>query len=60
MYIPDPEREQTKMREPSSTTATLAAPATYQDVVDAPEHVVAELIGSTLHTHPRPAPTPQC
>lgn len=48
------------MNEPTShvsdATATPAAPATYQDVLDAPEHLVAELIGGTLHTHPRPAP----
>ena len=44
------------MNEPSSATATPAAPATYQDVLDAPEHLVAELIGGTLYTHPRPAP----
>ena len=31
--------------------------ATYQDVLDAPAHVVAEIIDGTLHTHPRPAPT---
>jgi len=31
-------------------------PATYQDVLDAPPHVVAELIAGELHTHPRPAP----
>ena len=30
--------------------------ATYQDVLDAPAHLVAEVIGGTLHTHPRPAP----
>lgn len=30
--------------------------ATYQDVLDAPEHVVAEIIGGALHTHSRPAP----
>jgi Uma2 family endonuclease len=30
--------------------------ATYQDVLDAPEHVVAELIDGVLHTMPRPAP----
>ena len=29
--------------------------ATYQDVLDAPPHKVAEVIVSTLHTHPRPA-----
>ncbi len=29
--------------------------ATYQDVLDAPPHQVAELIDGTLHTHPRPA-----
>jgi Uma2 family endonuclease len=31
-------------------------PATYQDVLDAPAHVVAELIDGQLYTHPRPAP----
>ena len=35
---------------------TQTARATYQDVLDAPEHVVAEIIGETLYTHPRPAP----
>ena len=29
--------------------------ATYQDVLDAPEHRVAEIVDGTLHTHPRPA-----
>jgi Uma2 family endonuclease len=30
-------------------------PATYQDVIDAPEHLVAELLEGQLYTHPRPA-----
>ena len=30
--------------------------ATYQDVLDAPEHRVAEIVDGVLHTHPRPAP----
>ena len=30
--------------------------ATYQDVLDAPAHRVAEIVDGTLHTHPRPAP----
>lgn len=29
--------------------------ASYQDVLDAPAHLVAELIDGELHTHPRPA-----
>ncbi len=29
--------------------------ATYQDVLDAPPHRVAEVIAGTLYTHPRPA-----
>ena len=29
--------------------------ATYQDVPDAPEHMVAEIIAGTLYTQPRPA-----
>ena len=37
-----------------NNVATTAARATYQDVLDAPEHVVAEIIGGTLYTHPRP------
>ena len=34
-----------------------AAPAraTYQDVLDAPAHRVAEIVGGTLYTNPRPA-----
>ena len=30
--------------------------ATYQDVLDAPAHMVAEVVEGVLHTHPRPAP----
>ena len=30
--------------------------ATYQDVLDAPEHRIAEIVDGTLYTHPRPAP----
>ena len=30
--------------------------ASYQDVLDAPEHLVAEIVDGVLHTHPRPAP----
>jgi Uma2 family endonuclease len=30
-------------------------PATYQDVLDAPGHMVAELVGGRLHLQPRPA-----
>ncbi|MDE0523258.1 MAG: Uma2 family endonuclease [Boseongicola sp.] len=29
--------------------------ATYRDVLDAPPHMVAEVLAGTLHTHPRPA-----
>lgn len=29
--------------------------ATYQDVLDAPAHLVAEVLDGTLHTQPRPA-----
>lgn len=35
--------------------APVARPATYQDVLDAPEHMVAELIRGALHLQPRPA-----
>jgi hypothetical protein len=31
------------------------APATYRDVLDAPPHLVAELVDGALHLHPRPA-----
>ena len=28
--------------------------ATYQDVLNTPPHMVAEMVAGTLHTHPRP------
>ena len=31
-----------------------AGRATYQDVLDTPPHLVAEIVYGTLHTHPRP------
>jgi Uma2 family endonuclease len=39
----------------SEHAKTEAGRATYQDVLDAPEHMVAELIRGALHLHPRPA-----
>ena len=35
--------------------ATAERPATYLDVLDAPPHMVAEVLAGTLHTQPRPA-----
>ena len=35
--------------------AKVSRPATYQDVLDAPPHMVAEVVGGTLHAQPRPA-----
>ena len=45
----------------TSTTTNRGDPArtrraTYQDVLDAPAHRVAEIVDGTLHTQPRPAP----
>ena len=34
---------------------TTHRPATYQDIIDAEENHVAQIIGGLLHTHPRPA-----
>jgi Uma2 family endonuclease len=31
-------------------------PATYQDIIDLPEHLVGEIINGRLVTHPRPTP----
>ena len=45
------------MKNSHSTKAVTASPrATYQDVLDAPPHMVAEIVGGKLYTHPRPAP----
>ena len=30
--------------------------ATYEDLLQVPEHLVAEILGGELHTHPRPTP----
>ena len=45
-------------KNPPAKTRSSESPcrATYQDVLDAPEHVVAEIVDGVLHTHPRPAP----
>ena len=40
------------MNEPATR---IRRPATYQDVIDAPPHMVAELAHGALHLHPRPA-----
>ena len=40
----------------SPSEALARRSATYQDVLDAPAHLVAEIINGELHTHPRPAP----
>lgn len=40
-------------------TSIVADPArkraTYQDVLDAPDHLIAQVLDGVLHTHPRPA-----
>ena len=43
-------KSQTANSEPPSTRAT------YQDVLDAPPHMVAEIVDGTLYTQPRPGP----
>ncbi len=43
------------MAQPVAQTHKSARRATYQDVLDAPAHLVAEIVNGTLHTHPRPA-----
>ena len=35
--------------------AAASSRATYQDVLDSPPHMVAEIVDGTLYTHPRPA-----
>ena len=37
-------------------TQPMTRPATYQDVLDAPPHMVAEIVRGALHLQPRPAP----
>jgi Uma2 family endonuclease len=45
-------------QETHSTNMPSAAPkiATYEDLLQVPDHLVAEIIHGQLHTHPRPAP----
>ena len=44
------------MKKLHSTKAATASPqATYQDVLDAPPHMVAEIVSGKLYTQPRPA-----
>ena len=39
-----------------STRASARRPATYDDLLAVPDHLVAEILGGELHTSPRPAP----
>jgi Uma2 family endonuclease len=39
-----------------NTQARAGRPATYQDVLDAPPNMVAEIVRGALHLHPRPSP----
>ena len=39
----------------SRSEALARRSATYQDVLDAPARLVAEIVDGTLHTHLRPA-----
>ena len=41
----------------TSKVETSSRRATYQDVLDAPPHLVAEVVDGTLYTFPRPAMT---
>ena len=44
------------MAKPSDSQSPRARRrASYQDVLDAPEHMVAEIVGGILHTNPRPS-----
>ena len=38
-----------------SAEVRVSRPATYQDVLDAPEHLTAEIVAGELHLQPRPA-----
>lgn len=56
---PDPQSAMTEKKPPASQAARKARPvkkpATYQDVLDAPPNMVAEVLGGALYTFPRPA-----
>ena len=41
---------------PETPTKESPRRASYRDVLDAPEHMVAEVVDGVLYTHPRPAP----
>ena len=41
---------------PAMNTQPRTRPATYQDVLDAPPNMVAEIVRGALHLQPRPAP----
>ncbi len=40
----------------SAKPKSASVRATYQDVLDAPPHMVAEIVAGRLYTHPRPVP----
>ena len=53
--VPDDTSPPSRYPLPMNTQARPARPATYQDILDAPPHMVAEIASGRLHLHPRPA-----
>ncbi len=53
------QREKAAMSDPNrlaeAPMGKATVKATYQDVLDAPPHQIAEIVGGSLHTHPRPS-----
>jgi hypothetical protein len=41
---------------PSVSRVDLGRPATYEDLVNLPDHLVAEIVDGELRISPRPAP----
>ena len=44
------------MMQPMSRVPPFNRPATYEDLVKLPDHLVAEIVDGELHATPRPAP----
>ena len=54
--MPDPPTPPDHLAEPQAAYDTSRKPATYQDVLDAPPHKVAEILDGELVLSPRPGP----
>lgn len=56
IVLPWPEDHSSEDHDMAKTATRSERPATFEDLLDVPEHLIGEIIDGSLVTHPRPTP----